>query len=81
MKTARKIFKANLTTTKEDKHQKSECKMCQKNHDLDSCFKYKRLEVDNRKRFLMKSKVCFGCYYVISKEYNGNCSKRKKCSI
>ena len=31
--------------------------MCQKNHDLDACFKYTKLQVDERKTFLMKSKL------------------------
>ena len=30
--------------------------MCQRNHDLDACFKYKQLQVDESKKFLMKSK-------------------------
>ena len=56
--------------------------MCQKNRDLDVCFKYKQLQVDERKKFLMKSKLCFGCYDIISKEHSErNCSKRRKCSI
>ena len=36
----------NLTGAKEDRNQKKECQMCQKNHDLDACFKYKQLQVD-----------------------------------
>ena len=68
----------NLTGAKEDGNQKKDCQMCQKNHDLDAGFKYKQLQVDERKKFLMKSKLCFGCYDVISKEYSGkNCPKRK----
>ena len=61
---------------------KRKCQVCQKNHDLDACFKYKRLQVGERKKFLMKSKLRFGCYDVISKEHSGrNCPKRKKYSI
>ena len=72
----------NLTGAKEDGNQKKDCQMYQKNHDLDAGFKYKQLQVDERKKFLMKSKLCFGCYDVISKEYSGkNCPKRKKSSI
>ena len=34
------------------------------------------------KKFMVKSKLCFGCYDVISKEHSGrNCPKRRKCSI
>ena len=81
--TARRSLKMNLTGAKEDRNQKKECQMCQKNHDLDACFKYKQLQVDERKKFLMKSKLCFGCYDVISTLYLGgrNCPKKRKCSI
>ena len=82
LKPARRSWKMNLTGAKEDRNQKKECQMCQKNHDLDALFKYKQLQVDERKKFLMKSKLCFGCYDVISKEHSGrNCPKRRKCSI
>ena len=54
--------------------------MCQKNHDLDACFKYKQLQVDERKKFLVTNKLCFDCYNIISKE-GRNCLKRRKCSI
>ena len=80
--TARRSLKMNLTGAKEDRNQKKECQMCQKNHDLDACFKYKQLQVDERKKFLMKSKLFFGCYDVISKKHSGrNYPKRRKCSI
>ena len=82
VKPAGRSLKMNLTGAREDRNQKKECQMCQKNHDLDACFKYKQLQVDERKKFLMKSKLCFGCYDVISKEHSGrNCPKRRKCSI
>ena len=82
VKPARRSLKMSLTGAKEDKNQKKERQMCQKNHDLDACFKYKQLQVDKRKKFLMKSKLCFGCYDVISKEHSGrNCPKRTKGRI
>ena len=72
----------NLTGAKKDRNQKKECQMCQKNHDLDACLKYKQLQVDDKKKFLMKSKACFGCYDVLSKEHGRrNCPKRRKCSF
>ena len=64
----------NLTGAKEDRNQKKECQMCQKNHDLDACFKYKQLQVDE-----VFFELCFGCYDVISKEHSGrNFPKRRK---
>ena len=50
VKPARRSFKMNLTGAKEDRNQKKECQMCQKNHDLDVCFKYKQIQVDERKK-------------------------------
>ena len=82
MKPARRSLRMNLTGAREDENQKKECQMCQKNHDLDACFKYKRYQVDERNEFLKKSKLFFGCYDVISKEHSGrNCPKRRQCSI
>ena len=79
---ARRSLKMNLTGVKEDGNQKKECQMFQKNHDHAACLKYKQLQVDERKKFLMKSKLFFGCYDIISKEHSGrNCAKRRKCSI
>ena len=49
-KLARRSFKMNLTGGKEDRNQKEKCQMCQKNHDLDVCFKYKQIQVDERKK-------------------------------
>ena len=39
-KHARKSLTMNLTRAKEDQHQSKEWQMCQKNHDLNVCFKY-----------------------------------------
>ena len=81
VKPAGRSLKMNLAGAKEDRNQKKKCQMCQKDHDLDACFKYKQLQADERKTFLMKSKLCFSCY-VISKEHSRrNCPKRRKCSI
>ena len=56
--------------------------MRQKNHDFDACLKYKRLQDDEKKKFLMKSKLCFGCYDVISKEHSGrNCPKEESAAF
>ena len=81
VKAARMSLEMNLRGTKEDENQKKECQMCQKNHVLGTYFKYKHLEVDETKRFLIKIKLCFACYDVISKKYSRrNYPKRRKCS-
>ena len=52
-----------LTEEKDNQKQvQSRCPMCLKVHDLDACYSYKKLEVGDRKKFLMKQKLCFGCY-------------------
>ena len=74
-----------LMLTKEKDNQKQEqsrCLMCQKVHDLDACYSYKKLEVGDRKKFLMKQKLCFGCYKPISKDHSGrNCPRRRICCV
>ena len=40
VKPAKRSLKMNLTGANEDGNQKKECQICQKNHDLDACFKY-----------------------------------------
>ena len=74
-----------VTLTEEKDNQKqvqSRCPMCQKVHDLDACYSYKKLEVGDRKKFLMKQKLCFGCYETISKDHNGrNCPRRRICCV
>ena len=52
VKPVRRSLKMNLTGTKEHGNQTKECQMCQGNHDLDSCFKLKQLQVDEKKKFL-----------------------------
>ena len=44
--------------------------MCQKVHDLDACYNYKKMGVGDRRKFLVKQKVFFGCYEPISKDYS-----------
>ena len=79
VKPARRSLKMNLTGSKEDENQKKKFQMCQKNHDLDACLKYKQFQVNDSKNFLMKSKLCFGCHDVISKELSGrNCQKKEE---
>ena len=59
--------------TKEKDNQKqmmqSRCPLCQKVHDLDGCYSYKKLEVGDRKKFMVKQKLCFGCYKPIRKDH------------
>ena len=57
VKPDRRSLKINLAGVKKDRSRKKECQMCQKNHDIDACFKYKQLQVEERKKFLMKSKL------------------------
>ena len=74
-----------MTLPKDKDNQKqgqSRCPMCQKVHDLDACYSYKKLEVGDRKKFLMKQKLCFGSYEPISKYHSRrNCPKRRICCV
>ena len=74
-----------VTLTKEKDNQKqvhSRRPMCQKVHDLDACYSYKNLEVGDRRKFLMKQKLCFGSYKPIRKDHSGrNCPRRRICFV
>ena len=56
--------------------------MCQKVHDLDACHRYKKMEVGDRRKFLMKQKLCFSNYESISNDHSGrNCPRRRICFV
>jgi hypothetical protein len=58
-----------------------EC-MCAKSHDLDSCDVFPSRPVEERKAFLIKNRLCFGCYGHTSKTHDvRTCHKRRKCKI
>ena len=58
-----------------------EC-MCSQSHDLDSCEVFLNKPVDERKAFLIKNRLCFGCYGHTSKTHDvRTCRKRRKCKI
>ena len=74
-----------VTLTEETDNQKqvqSRCPMCQKVHGLDTCYSYKKLKVGDRKKFLMKQKLCFGCYEPLCKGHSRrNCQERRICCV
>ena len=77
-----KYFVALTEEKNNQKQVQSRCPMCQKVHDLDACDSYKKLEVRDRKKFLMKQKLWFGYYEPITKDHSGrNCSRRKICCV
>jgi hypothetical protein len=39
----------------------SECMKCRKPHELQNCDEYKKMRISDRKRFLRKENLCFGC--------------------
>ena len=53
-----------------------------RNHYLGSCYQYKQIEVEKRRKLLIKNKLCFGCYVSINKDhYGSNFPKRRNSNI
>ncbi|XP_052430381.1 uncharacterized protein LOC127971416 [Carassius gibelio] len=69
--------KLNPSATR-DKRQ-LECICCQQNHFIYKCEKFAAMPLEEKKRFVINNKMCFGCLRVghISK----NCRKRATCNI
>ena len=40
--------------------------LCSKNHELDSCPDFKKKPLDERKEFVKKGSVCFGCLLLVT---------------
>ena len=58
------------------------CKHCMKEHDLDECPDYRKLEVKERKSFLFKNRLCFGCYKPVSATHKvETCFNKRICQI
>lgn len=56
------------------------CPKCTKSHDLDVCPEYLNLSVENRRKFLISKRLCFGCYNHISSNHDvRSCRRRRKC--
>ncbi|XP_016369322.1 uncharacterized protein LOC107709383 [Sinocyclocheilus rhinocerous] len=56
-----------------------ECVCCQQNHFIYKCERFAAMPLEEKKRFVINNKMCFGCLRIghISK----NCRKRATCNI
>jgi len=72
-KRPRKVFGAQTPKT---------CPLCSLKHDLDECVMYLKKPVEERRRFLFKSRLCFCCYEPSSTNHTAKtCPKRRICNI
>ena len=56
------------------------CRACDKNHDLEGCQVYLNKSLEDRSKFIYKSKLCYGCLSSISNDHNAkNCTYRRSC--
>ena len=61
---------------------KLKCPDCELNHDLDECKQYLKRNIEERRRFLFKNRLCFCCYKPTSTEHMAkNCKERRQCRI
>ncbi|KAL1277107.1 hypothetical protein QQF64_023780 [Cirrhinus molitorella] len=67
----------SLSATQDKKQ--IECVCCQQNHVIYKCEKFAAMPLEEKKRFIINNKMCFGCLRVghISK----SCRKRATCNI
>ena len=70
-----------MTQNKSDLENTNEngCILCKlMNHKIQSCFKFKKLPIDERHKFVKSAKGCFGC--LKSGHFSKNCSEKcEKC--
>ena len=65
----RQKLKTYKTETREES-ESVKCPACEKNHDLESCQVYLNKSLEDRSKFIYKSKLCYGCLSSISKDHN-----------
>ena len=55
------------------------CSICTRSHSLENCQEFKKMNLKQRKDFIMKMELCFGClgFGHVSRR----CHSRKKCKI
>ena len=58
---------------------RSECPLCSNDHWLEKCPEFVKMQVENRKRVLAKSSLCYRCF----KPWHGikNCKSRRGCEV
>ena len=56
--------------------------MCNENHDIEYCTYYLQQTMEERRKFLFKIKLCYGCLKTVTKEHNAKtCSSRRSCNL
>ena len=58
------------------------CAHCKQSHDLDDCPDFKKLPIEERREFVFRHRLCFGCLKRTSSNHSAKtCNNKKKCSI
>ena len=58
------------------------CHICGGKHGMDNCTVFNKQTVEERSRTLAKTKLCYGCYMLITADHNARtCSNRRVCKI
>ena len=56
--------------------------MCGERHDIKNCKYYKQETLEERRKLVFKTKLCYGCFQEIKKYHNGNnWSKGRHCKV
>lgn len=55
------------------------CALCTRSHSLEKCQEFKKMNLKERKDFVMKKEMCFGCFGL--GHMSRRCQSRKQCTI
>ena len=67
----------STTVSAESKTAVRTCILCNENHDLDSCDKFARKSIEDKRKFIMEKGLCFGC--LRRNHISKLCRNRLKC--
>lgn len=63
----------------QDEKKKSKCVICEENHQYYECEKFKKMNIDTRRKLAAQKRLCFGC--LGSNHQMKDCDRAKTCSI
>ena len=65
--------------TKEHQKPPIKCPLCSRNHELDNCKTFLEKSISDRKEYVRRQSLCFGC--LKSSHIAKNCRRKKRCKI
>ncbi|KAI5651887.1 putative peptidase (DUF1758) domain-containing protein [Phthorimaea operculella] len=66
----------NSVFTAEDKNDEETCLCCGGPHDVPSCKKYRRMDINDRWQWVRDERICFSC---VNEKYRQSTCRKRKC--